>query len=134
MPRSTTGKMENIWNNWSIHVILNFKLLSVTAFASYRSESWSLTKREKHQIDAFVMWAYRRVRRLPLAARCTNKWVLNIITARYALRAKMALRKLQYFGHIMRQEDFVSSFCWASDTRANRPCIGLMILMMDRNG
>ena len=65
----------------------------------YGCESWTVKKAEHQRIDAFELWCWRRLLRVPWTARRSNQSVLNKISSEYSLAGPML--KLQYFGHLM---------------------------------
>ena len=70
----------------------------------YGCESWAIRKAER-RIDAFELWCWRRVLRVPWAARRSNQSILKEISPEYSLEGLMLKLKLQYFGHLMRRAD-----------------------------
>ena len=71
----------------------------------YRCESWTIKKAECRRIDAFEVWCWRRLLRVPWTARRSNQFILKEISPRYSLEGLMLKLKLQYFGHLMRRVD-----------------------------
>ena len=71
----------------------------------YGCESWTKKKSECQRIDAFELWCWRRLLRVPWTARRSNQFILKEISPEYALEGLMLKRKLQYFGHLMRRTD-----------------------------
>ena len=71
----------------------------------YRCESWTVKKAEGQRIDAFELWCWRRLLRVPWTARRSNQSILKEISPECALEGVMPKLKLQYFGHIMRRVD-----------------------------
>ena len=71
----------------------------------YRCESWTVKKVEWQRIDAFELWCWRRLLRVPWTARRSNKSILKKISPEYSLEELMLKLKLQYFGHFMRSVD-----------------------------
>ena len=71
----------------------------------YGCESWSIKKAECQRIDAFELWCWRRLLRVPWTARRSNQSILKEISPEYALEGLMLKLKLQYFGHLMRRDD-----------------------------
>ena len=69
----------------------------------YGCESWTVKKAEHRKIDAFEMWCWRRLLRVPWTARRSNKSILKQISPRCSLEGLMLRLKLQYFGHFMRR-------------------------------
>ena len=71
----------------------------------YGCESWTIKKAECQRIDAFELWCWRRLLRVPWTARRSNQSILKEISPGYSLEGLMLKLKLQYFGHLMRRVD-----------------------------
>ena len=71
----------------------------------YGCESWTVKKAECLRIDAFELWFWRRLRRVPWTARKSNQSILKDISPGISLEGMMLKLKLQYFGHLMRRVD-----------------------------
>ena len=71
----------------------------------YQCESWTIKKSEHQRIDAFELWCWRRLLRVPWTARRSNQFILNEISPGCSLEGLMLKLKLQYFGHLMRRID-----------------------------
>ena len=71
----------------------------------YGYESWTMKKAECWRIDAFEVWCWRRLLRVPWTARRSNQSILKEINTEYSLEGLMLKLKLQYFGHLMRRAD-----------------------------
>ena len=71
----------------------------------YGCESWTVKKAERRRIDAFELWCWRRLLRVPWTARRSNQSVLKEISPGCSLEGMMLKLKLQYFGHLMRRVD-----------------------------
>ena len=71
----------------------------------YRCESWTVKKAERQRIDAFELWCWRRLLRVPWTARRSNQPILKYISHGCSLEGLMLKLKLQYFGHLMRRAD-----------------------------
>ena len=71
----------------------------------YGCESWRKKKAERQGIDAFELWCWRRLLRVPWTARTANQSILKEINPEYSLEGLMLKLKLQYFGHLMRRTD-----------------------------
>ena len=69
----------------------------------YGCESWTIKKAECQRIDAFELWCWRRLLRVPWTARRSNQSILKEISPEYSLEGLMLKLKLQYFGHLMRR-------------------------------
>ena len=71
----------------------------------YRCENWTIKKAEHCRIDAFKLWCWRRLFRVPWTARKSNQSILKEISPGYSLEEVMLRLKLQYFGHLVRRFD-----------------------------
>jgi len=71
----------------------------------YGCENWTIKKAEHQRIDAFELWCWRRLLRVPWTARRSNPSILKEISPEYSLEALMLKLKLQYFGHLMWRTD-----------------------------
>ena len=71
----------------------------------YECESWTIKKGECQRIDAFELWCWRRLLRVPWTARTYNQFILKEISPEYSLEGLMLKLKLQYFGHLIRRTD-----------------------------
>ena len=71
----------------------------------YGYESWAIKKAECRRIDAFELWCYRRLLRVPWTARRSNPPILKEINPEYSLEGLILKLKLQYFGHLMQRPD-----------------------------
>ena len=67
----------------------------------YECESWTVKKAERRRIDAFELWCWRRLLRVPCTARISNQSILKEISLVISLEGMMLKLKLQYFGHLM---------------------------------
>ena len=92
----------------SIDITLSTKIRLVKAMVfpvvTYGCESWTL-KAERQRIDAFKLWCWRRLLRVPWTARRSNQSILKEINPEYLLEGLVLKLKLQYFGHLMRRTD-----------------------------
>ena len=71
----------------------------------YECESWTIKKAEHRTIDAFELWYWRRLLRVPWTARRSNQSILKEISPECSLEGPMLKLKLQYFGHLMQRVD-----------------------------
>ena len=71
----------------------------------YRCESWTIKKAEHQKIDAFEMWCWRRLLRVPWAARKSSQSFLKEINHKYSLKGLILKLKLQYFGYLIQRAD-----------------------------
>ena len=83
-------------------------------------ESWMLKKAEGQGIDAFELWCWRKLLRVPWTARKSNRSILKEINAVYALKGLMVKLKLQYFGHLMRRVDSLEKTLMLGGTGGRR--------------
>ena len=67
----------------------------------YGCESWTIKKAEDQRTDAFKLWCWRRLLKVPWIARRSNHSILRVINPEYSLKVLMLKLKLQYFGHVM---------------------------------
>ena len=72
---------------------------------TYGCESWTIKKAERRRIDAFELWCWRRILRVPWTVRRSNQSILKEISPRCSLEGMMLKLKLQYFGHLMQRVD-----------------------------
>ena len=90
-------------------IILTTKvhLVKATVFlvVMYECESWTIKKAEHRRTDAFELWCWRRLLRVPLTARRSNQSILKEISPEYSLKGLLLKLKLQYFGHLLRRTD-----------------------------
>ena len=79
----------------------------------YGCETWTIKKAEHQRIDAFELWCWRRLLRVPWTSRRSNQSILKEISPEYSLAGLMLKLKLQYFGHLMwRTDSLERPWCW----------------------
>ena len=86
----------------------------------YGCESWTVKKAECQKIDAFELWYWRRLLRVPWTARRSNQSILKEISAEYSLEGLMLKLKLQYFGYLMRGTDSLEKTLMLEKTEGGR--------------
>ena len=86
----------------------------------YGCESWTIRKAECWRIDAFELWCWRRLLRVPWTARRSNQSILKEISLEYSLEGLMLKLKLQYFGHLMRRADSLEKTLMLGKTEGGR--------------
>ena len=86
----------------------------------YGCESWTIKKAECWRIDAFELWCWRRLLRVPWTARRSNQSILKEISPEYSLEGLMLKLKLQYFGHLMRRADSLEKTLMLGKTEGGR--------------
>ena len=94
-------------NNRDITLPTKVRLVKAMVFPviMYGCESWTVKKAELRRIDAFALWCWRRLLRVPWTARRSNQSILKEINPEYLLEGLVLKLKLQYFGHLMRRAD-----------------------------
>ena len=92
-----------VGHNWATE--LNWVKAMTFPVVMYWCESWTIKKAERWRIDAFGLWCWRRLLRIPWTARRSNQSILNEINPEYSLEGLMLKLKLQYFGHLMWRTD-----------------------------
>ena len=112
----------NLGNTWSVYTQLDSILLSNKADITLPTkvhlvkamvfpvvmngcENWTIKKAERQRVDAFELWCWRRILRVPWTARKSNQSILKEISPEYSLEGLMLKQKLQYCGHLIRRAD-----------------------------
>ena len=86
----------------------------------YGCEIWTVKKAEHRRIDAFELWCWRRLLRVPWAAKRSNQSILKEISPEYSSEGLMLKLKLQYFGHLMRRTDSLEKTLMLGKTEGGR--------------
>ena len=99
--------LDSILKSGDITVPTKVRLVKAMVFPEvmYGCESWTTKKAECQSIDAFELWCWRRLLRVPWTARRSNQSILKEISPEYSLEGLMLKLKIQYFGHLMRRND-----------------------------
>ena len=99
--------IESILKSRDVTLPTKVHLVKVMVFpvVMYGCESWTVKKAECRRIDAFELWCWRRLLRVPWTARRSNRSILKDISPGISLEGMMLKLKLQYFGHLMRRVD-----------------------------
>ena len=99
--------LDSILKSRDITLPTKVHLVKVMVFPAvmYGCESWTIKKAELQRIDAFELWCWRRLLRIPGTARKSNQSILKEISPEYSLEGMMLKLKLQYFGHLMQGID-----------------------------
>ena len=99
--------LDSILKSRDITLPTKFHLVKAMVFpvVMYGCESWTIKKAECQRIDAFELWCWRRLLRVPWTARRSNQSILKEISPGCSLKVLMPKLKLQYFGHLMRRPD-----------------------------
>ena len=105
--RKTMTNLDSILKSRDITLLTMVHLVKPMVFpvVMYGFESWTIKKVERRRIDAFELWCWRRLFRVPWTARRSNQTILKEISPGCSLEGLMLKLKLQYFGHLMRRAD-----------------------------
>ena len=105
--RKVITNLDNIWKNRNVTLSTKVRLVKAMVFPAviYGCESWTIKIAECRRIDAFELWCWRRLLRVPWTARRSNKSILKEISPGCSLEGLMLKLKLQYFGHLIRRID-----------------------------
>ena len=101
------ANLDSILKSRDITLSTKVRLVKAMVFpvVIYGCESWTVKKAEHQRIDAFKLWCWRRLLRVPWTSRRSNQSILKEINPEYSLEGLMLKLKLQYFGHLMRRTD-----------------------------
>ena len=99
--------LDSIFKSRDISLSTKVRLVKAMAFpvVMYECESWTVKKAEHRRIDAFELWCWRRLLRVPWTTRRSNQSILKEISPGISLEGMMLKLKLQYFGHLMLRVD-----------------------------
>ena len=105
--RKAMTNLDNILKSTDITLPTKVHLVKAIVFplVMYGCESWTVKKAERQRIDAFELWCWRRLLRVPWTARRSNQSILKEISPEYSLEGLVLKLKLQYFGHLMQRTD-----------------------------
>ena len=105
--RKVMTNLDSILKSRDITLPTKIHLVKAIVFpvVMYRCESWTIKKGECQRINAFELWCWRRLLRVPWTARTYNQFILKEISPEYSLEGLMLKLKLQYFGHLIRRTD-----------------------------
>ena len=105
--RKVMTNLDSIFKSRDITLPTKVCLVKAMAFpvVVYGCESWTIKKAECRKIDAFELWYWRRLLRVPWTARRSNQSILREIISEYSLEGLTLKLKLQYFGHLMQRDD-----------------------------
>ena len=101
--RKAMTNLDSILKSRDITLLTKVHLVKAMVFlvVKYRCESWTIKKAEDQRIDAFELWCWRRLLRVPWTARRSNQSILKEISPEYSLEGLMLKLKPQCFGHLM---------------------------------
>ena len=104
---SSVTNLDSILKSRDMTLLTKLHLVKVVVFPVLMCgcETWTLKKSERRRTDAFELWCWRRLLRIPWTARRSNQFILKEISPEYSLEGLMLKLKLQYFGHPMQRTD-----------------------------
>ena len=105
--RKAMTNLDNILKSRDVILPTKVHLVKAMVFpvVVYGCESWTIKKTERRRIDAFELWCWRRLLRVPWIARRSNQSILKEISSEYSFERLMLKLKLQYFDHLMQRND-----------------------------
>ena len=105
--RKVMTNLDSIFKSRDITLLTKVRLVKAMVFpvVMYGCESWTVEKAEDQRIDAFELWCWRRLLRVPWTARRSNQSILKEISSGISLEGMMLKLTLQYFGHLTRRVD-----------------------------
>ena len=105
--RKVMTNLDNVLKSRDITLSTKVHLVRAMVFpvVMYGCESWTIKKAERQRTDAFELWCWRRLLRVPWTARRSNQSILKEIGPEYSLEGNMLKLKLHYFGHLMQRTD-----------------------------
>ena len=107
LSRVFNTNLDSIFKSRDVTLLTKVRLVKPMVFpvVMYGCESWTVKKAECRRIDAFELWCWRRLLRVPWTARRSNQSILKEISPGCSLEGLILKLKLQYFGHLMRRVD-----------------------------
>ena len=120
--RKVMINLDIIFKSRDITLPTKVRLVKAMVFpvVMYGCESWTVKKAERQRIDAFELWCWRRLLRVPWTARRSNQSILKEISPGCSLKGMMLKLKLQYFGHLMRRVDSLEKTLMLGETGGRR--------------
>ena len=120
--RRSMTNLDSILKSRDITLVTKFCLVKamVLPVVMYGCESWTIKKAECQRTDAFELWCWRRLLRVPWTARTSNQSILKEISPEYSSEGLMLKLKLQYFGHLMRRTDSLEKTLILEKTEGRR--------------
>ena len=120
--RKVMTNLDNILKSRDITLPTKVHLLKAMVFpvVMYGCENWTVKKARCQRIDAFELWCWRRLLRVPWTARTSNQSILKEISPGCSLEGMMLKLKLQYFGHLMQRVDSLEKTLMLGDLGAGR--------------
>ena len=122
LERKAMTNLDSILQSQGTTLLTKVHLVRAMVFpiAIYECESWTIKKAEHQTIDAFELWCWRRLLKVPWTARRSDQSILKEINPEYSLEGLMLKLKLQYFGHLMRRADSLEKTLMLGKTEGKR--------------
>ena len=107
LERKVMTNLDSILKSRDVTLPTKVRLVKALVFlvVMYGCESWTIKKAEHQRINAFELWCWRKLLRIPWTARRSNQSILNDISPEYSLEGVTLKLKFQYFGHLMQRTD-----------------------------
>ena len=120
--RKAMTNLDSILKSRRITLPTKFRIVKAMVFpvVMYGCESWTIKKAKHRRIDAFELWCWRRLLRVPWTARRLNQSILKEISPEYSLEGLMLKLKLQYSGHLMQRTDSLEKTLMLGKTEGRR--------------
>ena len=120
--RKVMTNPDSIFKSRDITLPTKVRLVKAMVFpvVTYGCESWTVKKAEHRRIDAFELWCWRRLLRVPRTARRSNQSILKKISPEYSLEGLILKLKLQYLGHLMRRDNLLENTLMLGMTEGRR--------------
>ena len=120
--RKVMTNLDSILKSRDITLLTKVNLVKAMVFpvVMYGCENWTIKKAEHRRIDAFELWCWRKLLRVPWTARKSNQSILKKISPEFSLQGLMLKLKLQYFGHLIRRTDSLGKTLMLVKTEARR--------------
>ncbi|KAK9406073.1 Reverse transcriptase domain-containing protein [Crotalus adamanteus] len=120
--RKAMANLDSILKSRDITLPTKVRIVQAMVFpvAMYGCESWTIRKAERQRIEAFELWCWRRLLRVPWTARRSNRSVLEEINPDCSLEGQILKLKLKYFGHLMRRKDSLEKGLMLGKIEGNR--------------
>ena len=122
LERKAMTNLDSILKNRDVTLPTKVRLVKAMIFpvVMYGCESWTIKKAERRRIDAFELWCWRRLFRIPWTARRSNQSILKEISPEYSLEGLMLKLKLQYFDHLMPRTNSLEKILMLGKTEGRR--------------
>ena len=114
--------LDSVLKSRDITLLTKVHIVKAMVFpvVTYGCESWTIKKAECQRIDAFKLWCWRRLLKVPWTARRSNQSILREINPEYSLEGLMLKLKFQHFGHMMQRADSLEEFLMLEKTESRR--------------